>query len=89
MKNPEERITLHLGRSPVVKATVTLPKLLADKFKEYAASQKLSFSEVVTQALKLDDFARKLLEDGHTIYVQKEPSATVVKMEIIRMNKHD
>jgi hypothetical protein len=84
MKNSQEGITLHLGKSPTVKATVTLPQPLADQLKEYAASQGLSFSEVVNQALELDNFVRELLENGGAIYVQKEPNAPMIKVEIVR-----
>ena len=77
-------ITLHLGKSSTVKTTVTLPQPLVDELKEYAASEGISFSEAVNQALELEQYVRDHLKDGGAIYLKKEPNAPMIKLEIIR-----
>lgn len=76
--------TVQVGRSSQAKTTISLPKPKLEKLKKYAEEMGFSLSEVIAQAVEVDEFIREHINSGGVIYLQNENDDQILKIEISR-----
>lgn len=80
----KETKNIQVGRPSLVKTTISLPKPKLEKLKKYAEEMGIPLTEVIEQAIEVDELIREHMNKGGVIYFETPDQEGLIKIHISR-----